>query len=136
MDISLLNIDQTTRQVTLALSSKSVKGMSKLLQIVVLSLLNISGRDILDPAAGGGIPEMLGMNFDASDLGDILSELTRKVKKTESEILSNQIKLSLPADEKLRSIIIVSVSPGASIDEVSARIRILNEIGQQSDVVL
>jgi hypothetical protein len=136
MDISLIQIDPLTRQVSFAMSHKPVKGMSKLTQVVVLSLLNTPGRDIMDEGAGGGIPEMIGMNYDPGDLSDILAELARRVRKSEKEILADQVGLTLTVEERLRSLSIVSVAPGESVDEVSVRLRIVNELGQQSDVVL
>jgi hypothetical protein len=136
MDIALIQVDPNTHQVSLKLGHQSVKGMSKLVQIVVLSLLNTPGKDIFDPGAGGGIPEMIGMNYDPSDLSDILAELTRRVRKAEMEIVANQVGLSLDSEERLKSISIVSVGPGLALDEVAARIRVINELGQQSDVVL
>lgn len=136
MDISLLNIDESTRVVTIKLSPKIVTGLTKLLQIVVLSLLNNPGRDILDPDRGAGIRDMIGMNFDPQDLSEVLSELTQRIRKSEKEILADQVGLNCPSSEKLREIRIVSVSPGNATDEIAARIRIINELGQQSDVVL
>jgi len=136
VDISLLKIDDSTRRVTLQLGSKAVTGLTKLLQIVVLSLLNNPGRDILDPDRGAGIRDMIGLNFDPTDLSEILSELTRRIRKSEREILSDQVGLNAPSSEKLREIKIISVAPGAALDEIAARIRIINELGQQSDVVL
>lgn len=136
MDISLIQVNSETNEVSFKLSPKSIKGMSKLIQIVVLSLLNTPGRDILDPDRGAGIPEMVGMNYDPSDLGDILAELTRRVRKTELEITSSQVGLQLDSSERLKKLTIMNVGPGKASDEVSVRIRIVNELGQQSDVVL
>ena len=136
MDIALLQVDPNTNQISLKLGHQTVKGMSKLVQIVVLSLLNTPGKDILDPEMGAGILEMMGMNYNPSDLGDILAELTRRVRKTETEILANQIGIELVSEEKLKTLSIISLGPGGSIDEVAARIRVVNELGQQSDVVI
>ena len=136
MDISLLKIDESTRRVTLQVGSKAVTGLTKLLQIVVLSLLNNPGRDILDPDRGAGIRDMIGMNFDPTDLTEILAELTQRIRKSEKEILADQVGLNVISSEKLREIKIISVSPGDALDEIAARIRIINELGQQSDVVL
>lgn len=136
MDISLLKIDESTRAVSLELSSKVVTGLTKLVQVVVLSLLNSPGRDILDPDRGSGIPDMVGMNYDPLDLSEVVSDLTSRIRKSETEILADQVGLNAPASEKLREIKIISVGPGTSLDEVVARIRVINELGQQSDVVL
>jgi len=131
-----MQVDEKTRKVSLSLSSKSIKGMTKLVQSVVLSLLNNPGKDVLDPTRGGGIPEMIGMNFDPSDLTEVLSEVTRRVKITENEVINDQIGQVTPADEKLKEVKIVRVGPGEALDEVLVRLRIINELGQQSDVVI
>jgi phage baseplate assembly protein W len=136
MDISLIYVDPNTNVVSLKLSSKLLTGLPKLIQIVVLSLLTVPGRDILYPEAGGGIPEMISMNLDPSDYSEVLAELTRRIKKTEREVLENQVGSTSPLAERLRELKIISVGPGASVDEIYARIRIINELGQQSDVVI
>jgi len=136
IDVSIVNIDPESRVATLGLSHKPTKGILKLSQIVVLSLLNVPGKDVLNGTSGGGIPEMIGMNFDPSDLSEVLSEFTRRVRKSEKEIIADQVRVKIPSDEKLKSLTVVSVSPGGVLDEVVARIRIINELGQQSDVVL
>lgn len=136
MDIQLIVVDEITHKVSLAMSPRPVKGLTKLIQLVVLSLLNIPGKDILDPDRGGGIPEMIGMNFDPNDLGEILSEVTRRVKQTEADILKDQIGLQLDLSERLKELKIANVGPGESMDEVNVRIRVINELGQQSDVVI
>jgi len=135
MDIQLVAIDPLTKMASLKVSPKTVKGLTKLIQIVVLSLLNTPGKDILDPERGGGIPEMIGMNIDPGDLSEVLSEVTRRVKKSEAEIIKDQIGLELPVDERLREIKIVNVGHGTLATEVLVRIRVVNELGQQSDVV-
>jgi hypothetical protein len=136
VDITLIEVDPNTNVVSFKLSAKPIKGLPKLLQVAVLSLLNVPGKDILDPDAGGGVPEMISMNFDPGDYSDILSELTRRIKKTESEMLASQVGSTSPPSEKLKELKILNVGPGASIDEIYARIRIINELGQQSDVVI
>lgn len=136
MDISLLEINPDTGAIKLKLGSKQVKGLTKLVQIVVLSLLNVPGKDVLEPEKGGGIPELIGMNFDPTDLTEILGELTRKIRKTETEIMRDQVGLNITSDEKLKEIKIIKVQQGDSLDEISARIRVINELGQQSDVVI
>ena len=136
MDISLIVVDPETNVVSFKLSPKPIKGLGKIVQVVVLSLMNVPGKDILDTEAGGGLPEMISMNFDPGDYGDILGELTRRIKKTESELLANQVGSNSPPSEMLREIRILNVGPGESVDEIYAKIRVVNELGQQSDVVI
>lgn len=136
MDISLIKVDPNTNLVSFEMSSKPVKGLQKLVQIVAISLMTVPGKDILNPELGAGIPELIGMNFDPTDYSDILGELTRRIKKTEKEVLAAQIGSTAPASEKLTELKIISVGPGTSLDEIYAKIRIINELGQQSDVVI
>ena len=136
MDITLIVVDPETNVVSFKLSPKPIKGLGKIVQLVVLSLMTVPGKDVFEPEAGGGLPEMISMNFDPGDYGDILGELTRRIKKTESELLANQVGSNSPPAEKLRELKILSVGPGASIDEIYAKIRVVNELGQQSDVVI
>lgn len=136
MEIRLIEIDPVSRKVTLRLQPKVVTGILKLAQIVIISLLNIPGKDILDPTSGGGIPELIGYNISTDDLLEITSELTRRIRKTEAEVLDKQVGLTIAANERLKEIQILLIEPGASDDEILVRLRVINELGQQLDVVV
>jgi hypothetical protein len=136
MDFSILHIDATSGRVSLRLSHKTVKGLQKLVQMVILGLLNTPGKDILDPEEGGGIPELVGFGFDVSDLTEVVTEVTRRVRKVETEIINNQIGLEIDPTERLEEIQILRIGAGEALDEVDVRIRVENELGQQIDVVL
>ena len=136
MDISLLRRDPLTGEVTLGLQSRVVIGVQKLLQLVILSLLNTPGKDIIEPERGGGLPDMIAGNFDASDLTEIVAELTQKIRKTEAEVISSQAGLTVPASERLKEINIVSINQGDSVDQILITIRVTNELGQHPEAVL
>jgi hypothetical protein len=136
VDLQLINIHPTSRVVTFKMTAKPITGIMKLVQMVILSLFNVPGRDLLDPEMGGGIPEMIGMNFDQDDLTEILSELTRRIKVTEAEIFKSQIISGVTSEEKLKELKIVSVGPGTTEGEVAARIRIVNALGKQVEAVV
>lgn len=129
-------IDPVTRRATLRASHRPVTGITKLVQIVVISLLNVPGQDILDPDAGGGLPELIGLNFDPDDSSELMSEVARRVRKTEVEVLNSQIGLDCPPDERLKEVTVLSVGPGAQADEMTVRLRVVNELGQRSDIEL
>lgn len=135
-DVKVVFVDPVTRKVSLRVSSTPATGIELLVQLVILSLLNVPGQDILDPNDGGGIPEMIGMNIDASDSTEVLAEVTRRIKKTQTEVINSQTGLTLSPEEKLRDIFVVSVEQGENIDEVYVTIRIINEAGRISDVVV
>ena len=136
MEILVIYIDPNTKQVTLKIQPRIASGVLKLTQIVLLSLLNVPGQDVLDPELGGGIPELIGFNFGEGEINEIAAEVTRRVRKTETEILDQQIGLTIPPSERLREVQIVDIQPGSSIDTVFVRLRIVNELGQQQDVVI
>lgn len=135
MDIQLIDLDKD-RKIFFVLRAKELKGISKLIQIVVLSLLNVPGQDILDPEKGGGIPTMIGSNIDPNDSTEVFGEIAQRVKKTELEIVNDQIGLDDAPEEKLRQIQIVSIENGENIDEVFVRLRLINEAGQATDIVV
>lgn len=136
MEILLIYIDPSTRRVSFRLQPKVVTGVLKLTQIVLLSLLNTPGQDVLDPELGGGIPELIGFNFGPGEINEIAAEVTRRVRKTEAEVLDQQIGYSIPPSERLSQVQIVGIDEGDGIDSVFVRLRIINELGQQQDVVI
>ena len=136
MEILLILIDPNTRRVSFKIQPKIASGITKLTQIVLLSFLNIPGQDVLDPELGGGIPELLGFNFGPDEQNEIVSEVTRRIRKSEAEILSQQIGMTIPASERLKEVQIIGIDEGDGIDAIFLRLRIVNELGQQQDVVV
>lgn len=136
MEILLIYIDSSTRRVSFKIQPKVVSGVLKLTQIVLLSLLNVPGQDVLNPEDGGGIPELIGFNFGSDEFNEIAAEVTRRVRKTEAEVLDQQIGLTIPASERLSEVQIVSIEEGDGIDSVFVRLRVINELGQNQDVVI
>jgi hypothetical protein len=136
MELLVIKVDPSTHRVALAIQNKKAEGILALIQIVVLSLLNTPGRDALDPGAGGGLPAMIAGNVDPNDPQEIFAEVAQRVRKTQQEIVQNQIGLRASAEEKLREIVILGMEQGVAIDEVLVRLRIVNQAGRLSDVVV
>lgn len=135
-DIQLIDVDTETRLVRFVLKPKKLTGISKLIQIVVLSLLNVPGRDVLDPDKGGGLPSLVGNNIDPNDATEIFAEVVQRVKKSQAEIIAAQVGLDEEPEEKLQELQIVEIKQGANIDEIFVRIRVINEAGRTSDIVV
>ena len=136
MDIQLLTIDPITRQAILGIQPKTVEGLDELIQVVVLSLLNVPGQDVLDPDEGGGLPGLIGLNIDKTDPNSVFAEAARLIKKTQTEVTNRQIGVDLEATAKLKDIVILSIIEGDEIDDLFVKIRVINEAGQQADVVV
>lgn len=135
-DLQLIDVDEITRVVSFGIKPKKVTGISKLIQIVVLSLLNVPGRDVLDPDKGGGLPALIGYNIDLNDSTEIFAEVVQRVKKTHSEVVAAQIGLDEEPEEKLQELQIVEIKQGTNADELFVRIRIVNEAGRTADIVV
>lgn len=135
-DVKVVFVDPTTRRVSFQASSLPISGIDLLIQVVILSLLNVPGQDVLDPNDGAGIPDMVGMNIDATDSTEVLAEITRRIKKSQTEIINAQTGLDLLPEEKLKELFVAKVAGGEQIDEVLVTIRIINEAGRISDVVV
>jgi hypothetical protein len=135
-DIQVISVDPVTNRVSIGLVPRVVTGYQKLIQIVVLSLLNSPGKSILNPADGSGLLALLGANVDSGDETLILAEANRAVKKTEEEIINYQSGLGVPDDEALDELEITNLSAGTGIDEVLLTVRVVNQAGRTSNVVV
>lgn len=136
MDIQFIDVEPQSRRVLYVIKPKKVKGISKLIQIVVFSLLNIPGRDVLDPDKGGGLPSLVGSNIDPNDSTELFAEVVQRIKKSETEIISDQVGVDDPVEEKLSELQIVDLFKGAAADELFVRIRVVNQAGQATDIVV
>ncbi len=135
-DIRLIELD-ANNCVVFKTSSKLITGFEKLIQVVVLTLLDEPGRSVLFPESGGAIPSLIGQNIDTADSNEIFSEITTRVKATEAEVIQNQINLVAPPEEKLREIRIVNIARDQfKIDTILVTLRIVNEAGRQFDIIV
>jgi hypothetical protein len=136
MDISLLQLDPDTGEITIKMQSRVVYGVQKLLQLVILSLLNKPGKDIITPERGSGLLDMVAGNYDPSDIPEIAAELTQKIRKTEVEVIQAQTGRSVPPNERLKEVTILSINQGETIDQIWVRIKVTNELGQSAEAVV
>ena len=136
MDYSAISVDEITGQVSFGMTTKKLSNFGKLVQVVVTGLYTSEGSDILFAEEGGGLPDLIGLNYDPNDVTEISTEITRRVSKLEGEIIENQIGLDISAEERLKQLEVVSLAPGADLGELNIRIRIHNEVGRTRDVVL
>lgn len=136
MDVKIVHVDEFTRKVSIRLSSETVEGVDALVQIVVLSLLNKSGKSVLDPEDGAGLPDLIGTNLSAEDPQELFAEVQQMINKTKAEVTAQQVGLDLDAEEKLKSLTILSIEPGAQEDEVFVKVRLINEAGRITDLAV
>lgn len=137
MDIAGIKIDPLTREVSFQFQSKPLYGFDILIQLVILTLLTSLGSDVLDYIYGGGLTDVVGKyNMDPADLSEIQSEVSRIISKTDEDIISNQVGLDIPIEERLRKLTLLSLTPNIEVGILAVKIRIENEAGRTRDVVL
>lgn len=136
MDLQVLVIDPATRRASFSIQPKIVEGVDKLLQLVILTLMTSPGSDILEPSLGSGLPDLIGANIDTSDSSELRAEVSRKVSKAQTDIINDQIGLDLPAEERLRSLSLLSVQAVPEEGRIDVRLRVENELGRTRDVVI
>lgn len=137
MDIKIIEIEPVTRRVYFKMSPNLITGFDKLIQIFVLALLDEPGKDVFFPDEGGAIPSLIGQNIDSSDTNAVIADITDKVRRTERQVKQNQIGLVLDPAEKLRDVRIVDIRANPTqVDEYFVVLRLINESGRQSDLVV
>ena len=140
MDYQVITINPVTRQVTLVppVPPKIIKGSAKLLQIIVLSLLNVPGRNAQYPEMGSGLPALIGLyNLTESEHSEIFSEITLAVEKVASEIIAHQKTLiNEDASSLLSDLVALKLELGETTDNIKVRFRMITQSGTIEDFSL
>jgi len=138
-DFKVYTRDPITGQVTLEVPNppQKISGLDKLVQVVILALLNDPGRSAFYPTNGSGIPSLVGSNISSEDQTEVLAEISSKVDKIEEEILDSQSDLeNEDPSERLREIIVLNAETGVNIDEVLLELRVVSESGEEINLVV
>lgn len=138
-DFAVIQVDQVTRKVTInpGMVPKKISGIDKLIQIVVLAILNDPGRDVMNPETGSGLPGLIGSNISSSDPTEIIADVTERLEKIKEEILASQSNLlNETPSERLRDLRVLNVTQGTQIDEIIVKLRLISEAGDETTLVL
>jgi len=141
-DLNIIAIHPITRRVTFSFNTVPLKveGMSALLQLCVKTVLTTAGSDIFAPEYGGGARAYIKSGLYVSDMPRIASELSQVVRKAERDIFQNQETESagkaIPADERLKSLTLLSVNWNEVDQRIDARILVTSVAGESADVSL
>jgi len=134
MDYQVISKDRFTSEVTLTppFPPKIVRGSAKLLQIIVLSLLNSPGRNVQYPDMGSGLPALIGQyNLTESSHNEVFAEITLAVDKVKKEIIANQKTLTLEDPSALLAdLVALKIELGETIDNVKVRFRMITQNGK------
>ena len=138
-DLKIVHRNPQTGELTIKVGNppQFAKGVEKLVQTWVLTLLNEIGRDVDDPNDGGNLPALVGRSFDPNDPTAIMADVTDSIEKTNEEVIRYQMDLvNEDATALLREGRLLNIEPGASIDSLRVLVRLVSEAGSTADIVL
>jgi len=136
-DIQIVQFDKITGIARLALtnSPKTLDGMDKLVQIVVLGFLRNPGRDVIDPGEGSGFRQAIGQyNFTEDTEVKLLA--VQRTTVVEQEILSRQEVGNGVPTERLKSLKILDVGVDSSTFSAFLNVQIINEAGDTTNILV
>lgn len=123
--------------VRLSLGRTPTSGLIRLMQLFVKILLTTPGSDIFNPGSGGGLKQFVGRVVNDANEGDITGLFLRAVSQTRNQILSMQASnASIPADEKLASARVVSVTFDKNTSTLRGRVALSSLAGKAALVNL
>ena len=139
-DYKIISIDPITRVVSInppAVPTK-ITGLEKLVQVVVLALLNRPGRSAMYPNTGAGMLDFIGQyNMAVNDPSETLGAVMERVEKIKEEILEFQNALTNEdPSERLKDFTALSVEQGTQIDQVVVKFRLVSEAGDVANFAI
>lgn len=84
--------------------SMNTSGLALLIQKVVISLLKTPGRDYFEPELGGGFIQLTKPRMWEENRDMIPSNIAEAIAAVEQQLLSRQLGIDRPAEEKLKSL--------------------------------
>ena len=136
-DIQIVQFDPATGLGTLALGNnpKLITGLELLAQIVALAYLKNPGQDVIDPTEGSGIRQDIGQTpLTSVDEANLL--VMQRTKVVEAEILSRQTVGVGEPSEKLKKLVVLDVATDLTNARIVARVKVTNETGGATDILV
>jgi len=137
MDFPLITFDSSTgiASVGIPKAPRRLTGIDKLIQVVVLAVLKNGDQDVISPDLGSGLRSMIGQ-FNFSNPSEIRVEVIQRVKNIEQQIIVGQSDFNLPSSEKLSQLKVIDLVTDSSTGATAVRLKINNQAGQTSTVVV
>jgi hypothetical protein len=140
MDVQITQVDPLTGEVSLSLglTPKKLRGINKLVQKVAIKVLKNFGRDVFYPDEGTDFRNEIGqLNISASGGEDELRLIaTQRIRKIEAEIIDQQGPEIGDPTERLKKINILDIAADISQASAAIRMQVINEAGEQKDVIV
>lgn len=128
MDIGLLRLNNTTGEITFEIGNNPplVKGINKLVQLVLITMLTSPRSDKFDNY-GGGLVDLLSKPMNPNNPSQIKGDISVIVGSTQNQLISEQTDPNIPSEERLKQIDLVNVTINRDALEVEMLIRIVSE---------
>ncbi len=136
--VELLGSEPTSREPAklffeIGKTSKQVEGITKLVQQVLKWMLTTPGRDLFDPAFGGGFLKHVGRTISRNNAGSLMTDLTVGLSQTQAQIIEFQTQdPSIPNEERLLSLDIVDAFFDKDSASIFVGIRIKSVAGEEA----
>lgn len=136
-DIQILQTDPVTGVLSLGMgrSPKVLTGIQLLAQVVALTIFKNPGRDVLAPYEGSGLRALIGQ-YSLGNADEIRLLLIQKIGQVEKDIIAKQAAGGGSPTEKLKKLSIQDVAVDSVAGKVIARIKIINEAGGTTDILV
>lgn len=137
-DINILSIHPITRRVTYTLNlvPKRAEGMECLLQLCVKTILTTNSTDKFSPLYGGSLNDFVSKGISTYDIPALSADIVHVVSKAQSQIIYEQTNTSIPKDEKLRSMTILSIGWNEDYQSLDVNILVKSMTGEESEINL
>jgi len=119
--------------------TRTVEGVLKLVQLFTKWVLQSPGSDLLNPARGGGLQNIVGKLTTTRDMQPVSASITRAITTTVTQIRAAQINVPrLPLSERLLSASLVDLKVYEAQMQAMARVSIQSVAGSEavSELVL
>ncbi len=136
MDLKVIQRDPITQKISFSFGKnfEFIDGIEELIQIFIINLYSIPGKNIFFPNEGGGVLELLGSNVDLNDKTSLISAIKQMIEKTKNEIMERQENIE-NKELKLKNVTLYHIDNGFSSDEIEITIQIENEKGQMTKFI-
>jgi hypothetical protein len=137
MEIQVVHFNPNTGEASIYLddSPKTLQGMDKLVQIVVLEFLRNPGQDVILPMEGSGLRAELGQ-FNFADSSEVKLLIVQRTQLVEQRVLQNQEVGVTSPTERLKALKILNIGLDPDTAQALLRVQIINEAGDTTDVLV
>ena len=139
MDYQVITFDPITGLASYGIPPvpRILKGLDKLVQVVVLYFLRNPGKSVLAPTEGSGLRAAIGVyNFTDDGGAELRSLCVQRARAGQLEIISRQSPGSGTPSERLRSLTVTNFAFDADTGQTLLGVKIVNEAGDSSNILV